>query len=893
MIMKLKMEILIWKLVHRALLLAVGSAILAFGISCRGAKVLYQAEELLNPTNSFVIPRECAGHTATVWAVCYKQGENIKLIVTLYGPDGQAIGVSEANYNNKYENTSKKTQCVLNRTLVLQEGTYSITLDGKSEKDVIAKTESILVICWDCAGDDATILQQELTGQLDNLRQELNGKIDTETRKLQDQISNLQKALNDAIGDHDRDQAELLKKIEEYKKELADSVSGLQQKLSELEAKQAEYLSELEKLKQKHDQDIAAVNARIDELAAQYAKDAAGLNARLDEITESLKGLEESFGADGGELKEQIEKLTETQTTLQHQIEIIERQHSSDMSAVQQKIDSETARIQAAHDADIKQIQQSISHLDEKFSTENARLENSIEKIDSRLEQLQKEYAAGNLSLKEQIDALKYQQLSFENQLSNLSQTHSRDVAALQTEIREKTEALSGKIDTAVADFRQELVSLNNTYREKAGELKNELEAVNSKLESEVDKLNAADRELFERIADLRVQQAEYNSRLETLKAIHEKDMEAYRKEQEELDADYRETAAEIQARIDALEQEAVSLRAQHEADVQAIRKQIEAVSGELNEDIKALYDELEKQQQALDAHKQEVLAEIDKLQLQITALDDAMTARLKSLENRIKYAVYSDEKLEALEKEYAQLVQAKETEIANIDLEIEELRKLGLDAGAKEEIRNLKLQELTALRNELSDIRFAIRLRHDDSEFAAHEKEIEWLKEELAALRNSADLQVKQLEEKLAEAEKKFQELLEQLKNEAGATDAELKQQIADLQGKIDELTETLRNEQLAGDDALKKQLEELDAAHKELLEKLDHDMGERLDRLKYEFDTQFENLRSSINNVAYQQRFSNGNGSSSYGLPSVQAEEVPADTRDMRVSPDLMLEI
>ena len=121
---------------------------------------------------------------------------------------------------------------MLNRTLVLQEGTYSITLDGKSEKDVIAKTESILVICWDCAGDDATILQQELTGQLDNLRQELNGKIDTETRKLQDQISNLQKALNDAIGDHDRDQAELLKKIEEYKKELADSVSGLRQKLS-------------------------------------------------------------------------------------------------------------------------------------------------------------------------------------------------------------------------------------------------------------------------------------------------------------------------------------------------------------------------------------------------------------------------------------------------------------------------------------------------------------------------------------------------------------------------------------------------------------------------------------------------------------------------------------
>lgn len=48
MIMKLKMEILIWKLVHRALLLAVGSAILAFGISCRGAKVL-ASDSKLNP----------------------------------------------------------------------------------------------------------------------------------------------------------------------------------------------------------------------------------------------------------------------------------------------------------------------------------------------------------------------------------------------------------------------------------------------------------------------------------------------------------------------------------------------------------------------------------------------------------------------------------------------------------------------------------------------------------------------------------------------------------------------------------------------------------------------------------------------------------------------------
>ena len=57
---------------------------------------------------------------------------------------------------------------------------------------------------------------------------------------------------------------------------------------------------------------------------------------------------------------------------------------------------------------------------------------------------------------------------------------------------------------------------------------------------------------------------------------------------------------------------------------------------------------------------------------------------------------------------------------------------------------------------------------------------------------------------------------------------------------------------------------------------------------KLKFESDTQFENLRATINNIAYQQRFNTGSAAQSYTLPSSQVQEVPTDNRDLRVSPD-----
>ncbi|MGN0870795.1 MAG: hypothetical protein ACI4UV_06340, partial [Victivallales bacterium] len=110
-------------------------------------------------------------------------------------------------------------------------------------------------------------------------------------------------------------------------------------------------------------------------------------------------------------------------------------------------------------------------------------------------------------------------------------------------------------------------------------------------------------------------------------------------------------------------------------------------------------------------------------------------------------------------------------------------------------------------------------------------------------------------------------------------------------LTSKVLAFVDALRSEREAGDAELKALLDAMDVSHKELITNLDSNIADKLDKLKFESDTQFENLRATINNIAYQQRFNTGSAAQSYTLPSSQVQEVPTDNRDLRVSPDASL--
>ncbi|NCB53017.1 MAG: hypothetical protein EOM54_14255 [Clostridia bacterium] len=219
-------------------------------------------------------------------------------------------------------------------------------------------------------------------------------------------------------------------------------------------------------------------------------------------------------------------------------------------------------------------------------------------------------------------------------------------------------------------------------------------------------------------------------------------------------------------------------------------------------------------------------------------------------------------------------------------------MQNAGLDISAKEETRTRLLAELLKLRNELTDIEFAIEIRHNESEFAEHEKELALLKTELAKLRESTDLQIKQLKDDLLATEAKYLKLLEEAKLDAANQTATVQKQLDDLTAKVLAFVDALRSERETGDGELKALIEAMDISHKELIGNLDKTIADKLEKMKFETDTQFENLRSTINNIAYQQRFSTGGTATGYSLPNGQVQEVPADSRDLRVSPDVALD-
>lgn len=791
------------------------SPLLAFlfvlGGECFASKVIYKAG-VSGKTVAFNFPGSCIGHQASIWAIGFKRGENITVALTFTNPSGTTLATATSHYNNKYSNSSKTEQAILNFTFPVVAGSYTLALSGKSESENIAQISDTLVVCWGCPGEDVTVIRTEMVTEINDLRGELAGDINTKTATLQGQINTLQTKLNEAILKHNTDQSALLKEIESLKTQISGLETDLRARIASLEQQQSGYLAQLEVLKGVHEKDVAEINQRLAELEAKLNTDIAGLKESVKELTAEVAVLEKEYSSSSVDVRSSIEALEKEQTELRHDFELREQKHQSDIAAIQAQINAKTELIRAEHSADID------------------RLENSQERLQE-------------------------------------------------------------KIDTAVADLRQELVTLNNAYKDSVAELKNQIAATESKLASEISKLSATDKNIYDKIFDLREKQADYYARMEVLKVTHDKDKEALEKEMAAIDSKYKTEVEAVNAKIDILNGQISDLQAKHDSDVAVLQREIDSNVSRLDEDIRKIYQELSALKEEQKAYQTEIQKALDEALLRLNELDKSVTERLQNLENRIKYSTYSDEKLESLKKDFEKQIQNKETEIANIDLEIQDLAAKGLDTSAKEMTRTRLLSELTKLRGELTDIEFAIEIRHNESEFAAHEKEIALLKSELVALRQSHDLEVKQLRDDLIALENKYLQLLDEVKQSAAGENAELKKQLDNLTSKVLAFVDALRSEREAGDTELKALLDAMDVSHKELITKLDSNIADKLDKLKFESDTQFENLRTTINNIAYQQRFNTGSAAQSYTLPSSQVQEVPTDNRDLRVSPDASL--
>lgn len=647
------------------------------------------------------------------------------------------------------------------------------------------------------------------------------------------------------------------------------------------------------------------INDLRGELSGEINTKTAALQGQINTLQTKLNEAILKHNTDQNALLKEIENLkmqiSALETDLRTRIASLEQQQSSYLAQLEV--------LKGVHEKDVAEINQRLAELEAKLNTDVAALKESVKELTADVAVLEKEYSSSSVDVRSSIEALEKEQTNLRHEFELREQKHQSDIAAIQAQIDAKTELiraehsadidrlensqerLQEKIDTAVADLRQELVTLNNAYKDSVAELKNQIAATESKLASEISKLSATDKNIYDKIFDLREKQADYYARMEVLKVTHDKDKEALEKEMAALDSKYKSEVDAVNARIGAINGQISDLQTKHDSDVAAIQREIDSNVSRLDEDIRKIYQELSALKEEQKAYQTEIQKALDEALLCLNELDKSVTERLQNLENRIKYSTYSDEKLESLKKDFEKQIQEKETEIASIDLEIQDLIRKGLDTSSKEAIHDRLLTELTKLRGELTDIEFAIEIRHNESEFAAHEKEIALLKSELVALRQSHDLEVKQLRDDLIALENKYLQLLDEVKQSAAGENAELKKQLDNLTSKVLAFVDALRSEREAGDAELKALLDAMDVSHKELIANLDSNIADKLDKLKFESDTQFENLRTTINNIAYQQRFNTGSAAQSYTLPSSQVQDVPADSRDLRVSPDASL--
>ncbi len=821
-------------------------------------------------------------------------------------------------------------------------------LDSKYALEVANIKSDVAAISSDLEAMDAKFLAADqqlktlivsLENQQDSLQQQLNlaeQKHNSELTALQDQIDaktelirtehtadveRLENSIDNVDTKYETEATRLNTELIKTNNELAAAISdytsadsALQSKVDKLTSGQTSLQSELFKLTSGHNRDIAELENKIEtadsQLLAQHNADVklfeqsiSDLDSRyrllVDSLTAALnqtniqltQAVRDSNDADSI-LQGKIDLLTQQQTAQKNALALLESEHNKDVAALRAESTARYEQLQTKHDSDVSALTQQINNLNSTYADKVSQINNELDSISFGLMQLARDYSDGDKELKEQIDTLRLQQLTQQNTLNNLKESHAQDVTTLQKELAAVRASLDEKINLEVADIRQDMLALDNKYKDATADLKDQLSDINTKLENEIFKLSETDRDLYEKISELREKQADYYARIEILKVTHEKDKEAIEKEIADFDAKYKAECAAINVKIASVKEDVSALEDKHKEDVNTLQGQIDFTVDKLDDEVKNIYIELSSVKEQLAAHQTATQKSIDNLQLQITEIDKSVTERLTNLENRIRYAVYSDEKLEALKKDFEAQIQAKEKEIADLDLEIQNMANAGLDTSAKETTRTRLLTELLKLRNELTDIEFAITIRHDESEFAEHEKEIALLKTELSELRSSTDLQIKQLKDDLLSTEEKYLKLLEEAKSDASNQTAAVQKQLDELKNQVLAFVETLRDERESGDSELKTLLVTMDASHKELVGNLDKSTADKLDKLKFETDTQFENLRSTINNLAYQQRAATGGSGASYSLPGSQVKEVPADTRDMRVSPDAALD-
>ncbi|MBN2643290.1 MAG: hypothetical protein JXR78_16685 [Victivallales bacterium] len=487
---------------------------------------------------------------------------------------------------------------------------------------------------------------------------------------------------------------------------------------------------------------------------------------------------------------------------------------------------------------------------------------------------------------------------TIQNQINALVEAVSMDVAGLRA-------ALEAQIAEIAANSEEADVAIISDYSARLAELANQLEALTSigeqNMDELIDKINvlanavsmdvaglraaleaqiaeiAANSEEADSaiISDYSTRLAELANQLEALTSIDEQNMD--------------ELIDKINVLANAVSMDMAGLRAALEAQITEIAANSEDADAAIISDYSAKLAELANQLEALTSIGEQNMDElIDKinagdaenaaalqnmelvlklycdslkdalgnriaiLEETISALQRALQQRMQTLEDRLTYSLMTDEELTALEESQKTVASALAQHIAGLNVTIGQYKTDNKDFSELEEQLNSLVAEYYTVCNNLENVRYVIELR-SSSELALHRKWIKELQELTISLQLMVDAQ--------------------------SETIALQVDRIAELNTMIANLEQALRNEQ----EMLKRELTEyidgnVNVIHNEIVDIVE----------------QVKTLRDNITTLATGS-YSSGNSSSGGGHIydySGTSEASIKDDRDLRTSSETALD-
>ncbi|XP_023363576.1 ribosome-binding protein 1 isoform X4 [Otolemur garnettii] len=340
---------------------------------------------------------------------------------------------------------------------------------------------------------------------------------------------------------------------------------GEAQRLIELLSEKAGIIQDTwHKATQKGDP-VAILKRQLEEkekLLATEQEDAAAAKSRLRELNKEMAAEKAKAAAGEAKVKKQLVAREQEITAVQARMQAAYRDHMKEVQQLQGKIrtlqeqlengpNTQLARLQQENSILRDALNQATSQVESKQNAELAKLRQELNKVNKELE----EKLEATRQEEQRRKALETKAATFEKQVLQLQVAHKESEEALQKRLDEVSRELC-RTQTSHASLRADVEKAQEQQQQMA-ELRSKLQSSEAEVRSKCEELS----DLHGQLKEARVENSQLTERIRSIEALLEAG-QAQDTQASQTEADQQQTRLkELESQVSCLEKEATELR--------------------------------------------------------------------------------------------------------------------------------------------------------------------------------------------------------------------------------------------------------------------------------------------------------------------------------------------